>query len=124
MRLLIIPAVACLTAFAATSANANVDEAIAVFEKVGADADKLAVYCDLSYAIDETEPEEGQPEPKEDPAIEAEIDGYIEKLGPEFEAAWGTADEADENSADGKRLGAALEALDAKCPEDPADGAE
>jgi hypothetical protein len=45
------------------------------------------------------------------------MDGYLEQLGPDFEAAWETSEEVDENSPDGKLLDAALDALGDKCPE-------
>jgi len=118
-RTLFTCAVVCLTAVAASAADPKVDSAISVFQKVGNDQGKLKIYCEMS---DVGEPEGDAEEPaaaekKEDPAVEAKIDGYLKQLGPEFETAWDTSDEVDENSPDGKRLSAALDALEDKCPE-------
>jgi hypothetical protein len=118
-RTLLTCAVLCLTAVAASAADPKVDSAISVFQQVGNDQGKLTIYCEMS---DVAEPE-GDEEPaaadneKEDPAVEAKIDGYLKQLGPDFEAAWDTSEETDENSADGKLLSAALDALGDKCPE-------
>jgi hypothetical protein len=102
--------VVCLTAVAATAADPKVDSAIGVFQQVGSDPDKLQIYCEMSDFADA----QGD---AEDPAADAKIDGYLEQLGPDFETAWETSDEVDENSPDGKRLEAAFDELDGKCPE-------
>ena len=110
MRPVLACAVVCLTAVAASAADPKVDSAIAAFKQVEGDPAKLAIFCELSDVVDAM----GD---KEDPAAEAQIDGYVEQLGPEFEAAWDTSDEVDENSPDGKLLDAAFDELDGKCPE-------
>jgi hypothetical protein len=51
-----------------------------------------------------------------DDAAQAQIDGFIKRLGPEFQTAWDAGDDLDENSPDGKRLDTALDALGDKCP--------
>jgi hypothetical protein len=114
-RTLLTCAVVCLTAVAASAADPKVDSAVSVFEQVGNDQGKLAIYCEMSDFADAQEPEDPAAEPKEDPAVDAKMDGYLGQLGPEFEEAWDI--EVDENSPDGKRLGAALDALGDKCPE-------
>ncbi len=119
-RILLLCAVVCLAAVAASAADPKVDSAISVFQQVGNDQTQLKIYCEMS---DVAEPEGDAEDPaaadneKEDPAAEAKIDGYLKQLGPDFEAAWDTSEEIDENSADGKRLSAALDALEDKCPE-------
>jgi hypothetical protein len=119
-RTLFTCAIVCLTAVAVSAADPKVDSAISVFQQVGNDQGKLKIYCEMS---DVGEPEGDAEEPaasdneKEDPAVEAKIEGYLNQLGPDFEAAWDTSEETDENSADGKRLSAALNALEDKCPE-------
>ncbi len=50
-----------------------------------------------------------------DADAEAQVDGYIKQLGPDFATAWSAGEGVDENSADGKKLDAALDALDNKC---------
>jgi hypothetical protein len=39
----------------------------------------------------------------------------MKQLGPEFTTAWNAGEGVDENSADGKKLDAALDALGSKC---------
>ena len=80
------------------------------YKQVEGDPDKLKLFCEMSDVA------EAQGD-KEDAAADASIDGYLEQLGPDFEAAWETGEEADENSPDGKLLDAALDALGDKCPE-------
>ncbi len=109
-RAIIACAAVCLTAVAASAADPKVDSAIGVFQQVGGDPDRLKIYCEMSDFADA----QGD---TEDPAADAKIDGYLDQLGPEFETAWETSDEFDENSPDGKRLSAALDELDDKCPE-------
>ena len=46
---------------------------------------------------------------------DAKIDGYLKQLGPYFETAWNTGESVDENSADRKAFGAALDELASKC---------
>ena len=53
----------------------------------------------------------------EDPASKAKIDGYLTKLGPDFDAAWKTFKEADQNSPEGKALNEAVDELGGKCPD-------
>jgi hypothetical protein len=110
MRPLLACAVVCLTAVTASAADPKVDSAIATFKQVEGDPAQLAIFCEMSDVADAM----GD---KEDAAAEAKIDGYLEQLGPDFEAAWDTSDEVDENSPDGKLLDAAIEALADKCPE-------
>jgi hypothetical protein len=109
-RPLIACAVVCLTAVAASAADPKVDSAIGVFKQVEGDPDKLNIFCEMSDVTDA----QGD---TEDAAADAKIDGYLQQLGPEFETAWDTSEEVDENSPDGKLLDAALDALGDKCPE-------
>lgn len=97
-----------LSAGAALAASPNVTAAIATFKAVQADAGKLQTYCAMSKTMNEA----GE---KEDPAIDAKIDGFMKQLGPEFETAWNSGEGVDENSPDGKALGAALDELESKC---------
>jgi len=115
IRPLLTCAVVCLAAVAASAADPKVDSAISVYEQVGNDQGKLTIFCEMSDFADSQEPEDPAAEPKEDPAVDAKMDGYLKQLGPEFEEAWDI--EVDENSPDGKRLSAALDALGEKCPE-------
>jgi hypothetical protein len=95
-------------------ADAQTDQAVRTFRNVAYSPSKMQTYCQLSAA------QEALGE-REDEAAEASLEPYLDRLGPDFEAAWETAEEADENSADGKRMAAELEALDNRCPDDGAD---
>ena len=48
---------------------------------------------------------------KEDPKLDAQIEGYMKQLGPDFTTAWNAAEGLDENSADGKAYNAAVDDL-------------
>lgn len=109
-RAILACAVVCITAVAASAADPKVDSAISVFQQVGGDPEKLKIYCEMSDFSDA----QGD---TEDPAADAKIDGYLDQLGPDFETAWETSDEIEENSPGRKQLDAALDELDDKCPE-------
>lgn len=111
MPSLFVCAVVCVSAVAVSAADPKVDKAISVLRKIGSDPGKLKIYCEMSDVVDALG--DG-----EDPALEAKIDRYIDQLGPDFEEAWDTIEETDENSADGKRLDDALDALEDQCPDD------
>lgn len=93
------------TAFAA---DAKIESAAKTFKSVEADPAKVKTYCEMTKVMEAA----GE---KEDPATDAKIDGYIKALGSDFEAAWDTVENADENSADGKMVNDALSGLDQKC---------
>jgi hypothetical protein len=106
--------VACVAvAFGASivsAASPPVDAAIKKIEGVVADAGKLQLFCELDDAL------EAAPEDKEDPAIEKRIDELVDRLGPDFAAAWDTGEELQEESADGKEYFAAVDAIGERCP--------
>lgn len=111
IRPLLACAVLCLTTVAVSASNPKVDKAIGVLRDVGKDPARLKIYCEMSDVV------EAQGD-RDDDASEAAIDSYLDKLGPDFEEAWETIEETDEISADGKRLDAALDALEDQCPDD------
>jgi len=53
---------------------------------------------------------------KKDPKIEAAIDEYVKRLGPNFQSAWDVVEDIDENSPDGQAIDAVLDELEEKCP--------
>jgi hypothetical protein len=110
MRALIAATALCLIAAPALAADPKVEAAIKAFKAVGADAEKLKTYCEMSKLMEQM----GE---KEDKALEAKIDSELEKLGADFATAWETAGTVDENSADGKALSAALDEVSGKCPQ-------
>jgi hypothetical protein len=90
------------------AAAPKVDAAIKEFKAVSADAGKLKTFC----AMNKTMESAGE---KEDPGLDAKIDGYMKQLGPSFEAAWNASEGLDENSPDGKAWNDALDQLMEKC---------
>ena len=100
----------CLFAASAFAADPNIGSAIKVFKQTEEDAGKLKTFCAMSKAMEAA----GE---NEDPATKAKIDGYQTKLGPDFEAAWKTFKEADQNSPEGRVLNEAVDELGGKCPE-------
>ena len=107
-RPFLVSAALCLTAVAAFAANSKVDSAVATFKSVESDAGKLKIFCEMSTAMDKT----GD---NPDAAADAQIDGYMKQLRPDFATARNAGEGIDENSADGKRLDAALDELGNKC---------
>ena len=100
----------CLIAASAFAADPKIDSAIQVFKQTQQDAGKLKTFCAMSQSMEAA----GE---NEDSATKATIDGYLTKLGPDFEAAWKTSKETDQNSPEGRALNDAVDKLGGKCPE-------
>jgi hypothetical protein len=79
-----------------------------VFNAVGADAAKLKTFCEMSKALEAA----GD---KEDPKVDAQVDGYIDQLGDDFAEAWEASEGLVENSPDVKAFNEAVEALEELC---------
>jgi hypothetical protein len=109
MRALIAALALGLATAPALAANPKVEAAVRTFKTVAADAGKLRTYCAMAKVMERM----GE---KEDKAAEAEMDRYLQQLGPDFQTAWDAADGLDENSADGKVYFAAMDDLEGKCP--------
>jgi hypothetical protein len=109
IRALLASSAVCLTALGALAADNKIDSALATFKSVEGDAGKLKIFCEMSAVMDKAGDDP-------DDAAQAQIDGFIKQLGPEFQTAWDAGDDLDENSPDGKRLDTALDALGDKCP--------
>ena len=99
---------ACLVASPALAASPKVESAIKVFKAVSTDANKLKTYCAMTKAMDSAAD-------KEDPKLDAQIEGYMKQLGPDFVTAWNAAEGLDDNSADGKAYNTAVDDLSGKC---------
>jgi hypothetical protein len=99
------------------AASPQVDGAIKTIQALGADAAKMKAFCDLVDLQPDDEDKAGAAavEEKEDPALAKQEDTLLTQLGADFEAAWDAGEELDENSADGKEYGAAVDALAEKC---------
>ena len=109
MRALIAALALGLVTAPALAASPKVEAAVRTFKAVAADSGKLRTYCAMAKVMERM----GE---KEDKAAEAEIDRYLQQLGPDFQTAWDAADGVDENSADGKVYFAAIDDLEQKCP--------
>lgn len=107
-RVLAACALVLVAASPALAASPKIDAAVKTFGAVAADAGKLKTFCDMTKAMDAA----GE---KEDPKIDAQIDGYMKQLGKDFETAWNAAEGLDDNSADGKAYNAAIDNLATKC---------
>ena len=86
-RILAACVVVSLTICSSFAASPKVDAAIKTFKSVGADANKLKIFCDMKKAMD----------------AGGAIGGYIKQLGTDFQTAW-TADELHDGSADAEAL--------------------
>lgn len=97
---------------AAQAQAAGVDAAgiTKAIDSAAGDTTKVKAYCDMAKKFEEVGDDEKKAEAAGD-----EIDGYFKALGPEFEAAWTSGQDADENSAEGKAFDEAMGKLDAKC---------
>ena len=108
MRVLVACIAVCLAASPALAASPKVEAAVKAFKAVAADAGKLKIFCDMTKVMDAA----GE---KEDPKVDAQIEGFMKQLGPDFTTAWNVAEGLDENSADGKAYNTAVDDLSAKC---------
>jgi len=98
----------CLAASPVLAASPKVESAIKVFKAVAADANKLKTYCAMTKVMDAAAD-------KEDPKLDAQIEGFMKQLGPDFVTAWNAAEGLDDNSADGKAYNTAVDDLSGKC---------
>ena len=107
-RILIAGIAISLSVCPGLAASPKIEAAVKTFKAVGADKEKVKIFCDMVKVMDSM----GE---KADAAAEAKVKGYMKQLGPDFETAWSADDGLDENSADGKAMGAALDELSSKC---------
>ena len=115
MRALPVVTMLLLVATPTLSASPKVEDAIKVLQAVGTDANKLKAFC----ALMKLEEKLGG---KEDPVLEGQVDKLLDQLGADFKAAWGTIEDTDEHSPDGRALSAAMDQLEAKCSSGPVRG--
>jgi len=107
-RLVVAGCAACLCAYAVLAASPEVESAIKAFKAVSGDPAKVQAFCMMTKTLD------GLGD-NDDEAAEAKVDELMKQLGPEFEAAWKTAENVEEDSEDGKALNAALDETVSKC---------
>jgi hypothetical protein len=97
-----------LLAMPALAASPKVEAAIKTIRAVAADPNQLKTFCALLEM-------EKVGDKQADPKTEAAIDGYVKRLGTEFQSAWEVVESIDENSPDGKAIDAVLDEVDDKC---------
>ena len=108
MRLLATAAAISLVAFAAYAADPKVESATKIFQSLATDPGKVKAFCEMSKVMEDA----GE---NVDAAADTKIQSYMTQLGPDFQQAWNTGSELDENSEDGKVYAAALDTLSSKC---------
>jgi hypothetical protein len=109
MRALTAAIALSLLTIAAFAASPEVESALKAFQTAGTDANRLKMFCELMQT-------DQQLAERADPLLEAKMDKLLDELGADFKAAWGTAEDIDPASDDGKVLSAALDQLSDKCP--------
>jgi hypothetical protein len=107
-RVVLAGCAACLCAYAVLAASPEVESAIKAFKAVSGDPGKVQAFCTMTKTLDSL----GD---NDDEAAEAKVNDLMKQLGPDFEAAWKTAENVEEDSDDGKALNAALDEAVAKC---------
>ncbi len=111
LALTLLPVIA-IGSSPAAAASAEVQSAIAALEKIPADADKFATYCNLLGEMS-TLPDDDSAKYE---ALEKQLDEIIAAYGQEVSDAWDTLSEVDPDTDDGKAAAAAFETMEAKCP--------
>lgn len=104
-------AIALLASASAHAASPEVEAAIKAVAKIEADPATFQSYCKLSKEMAAAE-EEDSPKAEE---LGKQLEELMKTIGPDVAAAWELVDELDPESADGKALLAAYEALEEKC---------
>ena len=100
-----------LLAMPALAASPKVEAAIKTLRAVAADSNQLKTFCALMEMQ-----KVGEGDKKDDQKLQAAIDGYVKRLGTEFQSAWQVVESIDENSPDGQAIDAVLDELEEKCP--------
>lgn len=98
-----------LATSAAYAADPKVENAVKAINAVAADPAKRAGFCEINKKM------EALKEGEDSEALDAAMQAYLRKLGPEYEAAWDLAEDVNPESADGKILNEAFDALEQTC---------
>ena len=107
---LVFAAASAVTITPVWAIDAKFESAIKVFEATSNDAAKMKTYCTMNKLMSDV----GEDEKKAE-AAEAQFNGFLKELGPDFETAWNAGEGLDPESAEGKAINAALDKLDTKC---------
>jgi hypothetical protein len=86
-----------------------------VVQTVSADKAKLDAYCRLSNIQQQMGALDQRKDARKLQALGQQADAEAQKIGPDFERMMDGLEQVDENSAEGKKLGAILGSLDSKC---------
>ena len=101
-----------LLAGPALAADARLDGALKTVAAISADPDKLKTYCEMTTVMDAADSEK---DPVKNEASSKQIEDLMTSLGPDMGTVWSLGEDLDPNTADGKTLSDAMDALTAKC---------
>jgi hypothetical protein len=87
-----------------------------VVNDIGANKAKMDSYCKLMKIQQQMGTLDEKKDAKKLQALGQQADAEGQKLGADFEKLMDGLEQVDENSAEGKKLGAILASLDGKCP--------
>jgi ABC-type transporter Mla subunit MlaD len=92
--------------------NADAQKVVKI---ISGDKTKTQAYCDAGKLGEQIEQAEQKKDTKKADELSKQMDALTQKLGPEYVALMEGVEELDENSKEGKAIGATLEALDKLC---------
>src|SRR5262249_3356703 len=97
---------------AAKPTKADVQKVLAA---VGADKAKMQAYCDMGKLNDQMGKLDEKKDAKKLQALGQQADALMTKLGPDYGKLMDGLEQIDQNSAEGKEIGALLDDMDKKC---------
>ena len=92
--------------------NADAQKVVKI---ISGDKAKTQAYCDVSKLGEQIEQAEQKKDTKKADELSKQMDAMTAKIGPEYTALMENIQDLDENSAEGKAIGATLETLDKLC---------
>jgi hypothetical protein len=109
-------AIALVGALMATpifAAGPKVEEAIKSLAKIEADAGKFQAFCKIMKDLGDVP----ETEVAKADALEVQLGDLLKSIGPDVVQAWDLGSDLDAQSADGKAFEAAVDAIEARCPD-------
>ena len=110
---LALPIAAALVVTPILAASPKVEAAIKSLSKIEADGAKFQSFCKIIKDLDDV--------PEQDTAkaesLETQLENLLKSIGFDVVQAWDLGSDLDAQSDDGKAFEAAVEALEAKCPD-------
>ncbi|HVV60245.1 MAG TPA: hypothetical protein VHD14_00665 [Pseudolabrys sp.] len=87
-----------------------------VVKAVSSDKTKMQAYCDLARITDQMDQADKAKDSKKMEELAKQADATAEKIGPEYASLMEGLQDVNENSPEGKAIGATLSGLDKQCP--------